>query len=225
MKERYKRIFDEHLFINNKAHHILEEAVIIPEKYLNIILGDIKQFEKNIIKSDFLNEKLCAIFTNICEKYKIEFIYKNVELNNFIQKGYFDSKSNIIYLICTNMINDIKKSKNDFDSFLATLREIVGHELIHRIQHERDQVKRLKDMDSNNIQKYLSDKFEIMAYAFQAIEWFRNEGLNDKDILSLLQSNKPIKYRNFIIELYHTHFNNHPILKIFYKYMYLYVKG
>jgi len=74
------------------------------------------------------------------------------------------------------------------------LIEALEHELIHREQLIRADGKlqgcKLASIDADNIDQYLSDKQEIMAYAAEIVTSFRNKGYKDNQIIDMLRSPK-----------------------------------
>jgi hypothetical protein len=81
--------------------------------------------------------------------------------------------------------------------------------------------------NQENIKEQLSNNQEIMAYAWQAVEELRYRFGNDKEILEHIKKYDLMFFRHSaILSAYYSLFEkDDPILKKFYKYMYLYLEG
>jgi len=80
--------------------------------------------------------------------------------------------------------------------------ETMQHELVHKEQLRRSGGKSytvsMENIDASNIDKYISDKAEIMAYAVQIVTTLRNENYSDNQILAMLKN--PSKWENKIVK-------------------------
>jgi hypothetical protein len=90
------------------------------------------------------------------------------------------------------------------------LIEAMEHEFVHREQLIRSSGKAhtvsLEKIDADNVDQYLADKSEIMAYAIQTVTTLRNEGYKDSQIIDMLRNqekwmNKITKSRSHL-EIY-----------------------
>ena len=77
-----------------------------------------------------------------------------------------------------------------------------------------------------NEKEYMSDKHEIMAYAFNTVEYFRMIGLTDLDLISRLKKKDIMLNSCFFYQKYNEVFNmEDKELKLYFKYMYMYLDG
>lgn len=248
----YKRMFGEYCLIvgdphteqnlqkvkNNLRKELIEEyksfigdwsfleAIIKPTE-LNQIIKYIEKYSKFIIQEeDNIIDRFNFILNN---SYKIYFIDTGDYSDKYILEA--TQPNNEIVLYMSTKINDIYQNKNNFDLFLKSFSEIVGHEIIHRLQKSKARITNIfKDIRKNSkgkidFQRYLSSKQEIMSYSFQAIEWYRNAGYDDSKIIALIKNRDKAKETNSFIKLYHDTFfiSDSPIIHRFYKYMYEYL--
>jgi len=90
------------------------------------------------------------------------------------------------------------------------LVETLEHEMVHREQLKRSDGKAhsvsMETIDADNVDQYLSDKQEIMAYAIQIVTTLRNENYTDIQIIDMIRrpknwANKIVKSRSHL-EMY-----------------------
>jgi hypothetical protein len=63
-----------------------------------------------------------------------------------------------------------------------------------------------------------------MSFAWQIVEWHRNEGMQDEEIKKMLQKKDTSKYRNGVLDKFHDTFSfGDKPLRLLYKYMYMYL--
>ena len=138
----------------------------------------------------------------------------------------------VIIIFCSPSIKDLFIDKNIEIKFLQTFKELIGHELIHRSQFIN---RHLNKSESNIIKgppqefkKYVSQKTEIMSYAWQIIEELRFKGFADKEILNYIQSkrsNENLNPDNSMLDYYIYNFRDTSVLNLLFKYMYEYIEG
>ena len=215
------------------------EAIVQPEEYFKSIEKDCKNFfrfnkNKNNIK------KICDNLSVMLRKHKIKFI-PNIKVSTkrdpYIPFGI--NSANVMFdkyiTIVIHCNENIIKSFNDeeyFTRFIAHLYVAIKHELIHRQQFLRIQSEELSSKIGNtkkfdNDLEYMSDKQEIMSFAWQAIEYFKLAGVKKQNILSILREPKEyFRFDNSVFSAYWWAYERKLISKetiqLFYKYAYLY---
>jgi hypothetical protein len=89
-------------------------------------------------------------------------------------------------------------NERSFEPFLDLLLQLVAHELVHKRQMgrirrankslEKTNFMRFSDLRAMHTGKYMSDKYEIMAFARQSIEEFRQMGFTKRGMLDVISS-------------------------------------
>lgn len=219
-----------------RYNSILSEAVQRPNNYLKLIQDQILKNKKLILKqSNNKINKLLILLSLILKKFKIKFYYKN-EISKYF--GIYEAetlldKKNTIIIWCNLSILEIIKNEKIFDRFLYSLLEILGHEIVHRMQLKDIKDKKILNIlstkDINNRIQYFSNKQEIMAFAWQIIEQFRFIGYSDDKIKEIMKTYKNPKLIHKklpeIYKLYIYLFNNdNSVLNKLHKYMYEYLQ-
>lgn len=77
-----------------------------------------------------------------------------------------------------------------FYELIAACDRIISHEMIHRMQLDllvEDDTKHLM-MDLSSAQTYLGNPYEIMAFAYQSVVEFKQNGFSNDTIITLLES-------------------------------------
>ena len=216
--KRYQSLFDC-IFTGS-----IKEAIINP-KYMQELIQLLKDNQPQISTHVF-SFKMAEILSKILKSYKIDFeIINDISSDRFLKTGRYDHTTMTITLFGVyNNLYKIIQSEESFNKFLKEFKELAGHELIHREQYVKDVSIFLTHKATDDIKTYLSDKKEIMAYAWQIVEYMRYS-LTDHQIYSLLKSDNSEKYEyhNALFQ-YHKHFTiQDKELQLFYKYMYLYL--
>jgi hypothetical protein len=205
----------------------LLEAVFVPKKEVEAILTILKNYKRVLLDSNLQDYDLCKYLSNLLKNYKILFVYENTDdENNFFSKGKYNHISDIISIPCLSKINYIVKDDNFFTLFLKTFQPLIGHELVHRMEYIQRALENLSNKrDNDKIKKYLSDHDEIMSYAWQSVEELRYRFGEDQEILKLVKSDSPIKYRvSYALTIYKVNFSlDDKVTKLLYKYIYLYL--
>lgn len=113
-------------------------------------------------------------------------------------------------------------------SFMAAAEKTIEHELVHRAQSNRmstKALKALKGQDPTELKRYLSNKYEQMAFACQAVTELSMYGYDKKKILDALR-NPSTPTPSFTLSMYSEHFNpGDKPFKRFMKYAYWYAVG
>lgn len=234
------------LSINRKwdkiVHVPLLENIVEPEDYLLDILDTMDRMKKDLITKEYTLEKACSILNHVFKKSKIKFMpqkriaYGNEYYINFgINKGAtIPDKYATIGIFLNNNFLKMYGDEKFYKKFLLGFTEVLKHELIHRGQDLKVKDIKLRDKvmsqsDDWKIEKYLSNKQEVMAFAWQIVERFRIEGYSNIEIKNLLKSDsKPKLSSSNILANYHYLFKkdikkNKDVLKLLYKYMYMYL--
>ena len=225
--QRYKPFFNLYL----------DEAIINVQEYFIPIEKKCKEFSKLFTKDKGF-EHTCTKLSLLLKKYKIKFVYEDYTMNtgDFLSANGFNfgevinDKSFTIIMHCNSNINSIFYN---YPSFIKAFFSVLRHELIHRIQYMKIEYKTLqkvidrKEPFDDNI--YLNDAHEIMAFAWQLVDYYRLMRLSKEQILKVLQ--KPYEYlelQNNILSGF-IRANRKGVvtdksLKLLYKYAYEYAK-
>ena len=209
---------------NSKEGLILYEAVInVSVELGNIadLLYDVKNILIPITSIDTFINILNGQFQN--KKILFKYNYRLPE-DIFTSLNTFNKKTSEIIVYIGPKIHLLNGS--NFQELINDLLHLIGHELIHREQFLRmDYIKNIESYAFTDKKKYLSNKQEIMAYAWQIINSFRLHGALDSDIQKILKTNSNIKFQlgGKVLADYHDLFTiDDKELKLLYRYMYLY---
>jgi hypothetical protein len=230
MLEKYSPFFD----------YLLIESTINPEMYFQPIEKICQNlFEKYNDEDNIV--KLCKKISSSLSKYKIKFI-PNMTVDSgrdfYIPLGI--NSGNVMYdkyctivIHCNRYIMDSFTQRDIFNNFIKALYIVIKHELLHRKQYLNTESLKLIQKIGNGKKtdrtgaEYLSDDHEIMAFAWQAIEYFRLSSLSKLQILDILR--KPKEYftvSNSVFTAYWRGYDlgflSEDVIKKFYKYAYLY---
>jgi len=214
----------------------LEEAVIRTEKYAYQLKGWFEYFlfeAKNI--NFIITQDLTKALTEHFEPYGIEFHFtgNNPESDGSgIYRMQSGNKTYVIQVKCDQNFKQNAKSQSPL--LIQTFYELLTHELTHRGQfllrniHKMEKEKYISSTE--DFKKYLSQKAELMAYANQAIEELRFEGLSDKEILIKVKSFDFKETKSAAILNYMKYFNkndkkDYMIFKQLLRYMVEYLTG
>lgn len=124
--------------------------------------------------------------------------------------------------------------KTNSQILVQTFYELITHELTHRGQFLLNELNIFNDKknikDKLGWKNYLSQKYELMAYANQAIEELRFEGHSNNDILVMIKSfnfrdSKSTTIKNYMETFDKKVSSDLKILKQLFKYMYEYLMG
>lgn len=217
---KYRRIFEALHYFSN-----LNEAVIHTEKYQEVLEEALfSVFDYPLINksSDEIIKKLNSVFSS----YNILFKIVNEEGRNGIVRGKSIEHSIIIFV--TEDFNKYFKDRKFFARFLNTCGLVFAHELVHRGQYlqnvERVHLNKNVSLIPEDL-KYYRNKHELMAFANMIIEELRFNGYTNEMILKGLQNNSLNKYGSGFLIFYQETFEDEPqILKLLYKYIYMYLK-
>ena len=230
--KRYKRLFEERVptvYGPTIPTEFLTESTLVPKEEVFEIFQLLIKNKKDIFSKKNKDQKLCSQLSQILAKYKISFKYDALAKNTiFITGGIYVQTNDTIYLTCSSRINSINETEKHFYDFLDSFKPGIGHELLHRMQliQRKHHILFGGTIDKNDLIKQLSSNQEIMAYAWQAVEELRNRFGNDKEILEHIKKYDLMFFRHStVLSTYYSLFEkDDPILKKFYKYMYLYLE-
>jgi hypothetical protein len=211
----------------------LAEAVLFPEKSIvdsfNKILinnksgvlfhlrrGTTRQNKAEAI-ANFLNGKV--------SKFDIKFV-ADAKDKKPISKGGGVGADNIINIyIDANNIDWLERGR--YDLFVHEQNETIKHELIHVAQNKRifkaGKSPEITMKYKNDLQKYFSDKLELMAYAAGLVDYLKSKGAPDKDIANFQQS-KYLQNSIFLVSFNAALEKDLALKKRFLKYIYGYMK-
>ena len=241
--DTYKEYQDKeyHISFYKPSHamsYFISESVIRPDKYIVLLCDNLKSIiQSNQGKKFAVSELFCKFINSKLKIFNIEFRSSNTFDNeesklsgvNVMFTGY---KSLTIIIFCSPIINELFINKELSTHFLQVFKEIVGHELIHRSQfinrHLNKSESNIMRQPPEEFNKYLSQKTEIMSYAWQIIEELRFKGLSDTKILNYIKTKRNdnnLDYENNILDYYIYTFRDTQVLNQLFKYMYEYLKG
>lgn len=219
-----------------KRIHSLEESVIRTEKYAYQIKEWFEYVLFELRNTNFIvTSDLTKVLSNYFDPYGIQFIFKG---NNIASDGsgiggmQSGNKTYVIQVLCDHNFKQNVKTQSKL--LIQTFYDLIVHELTHRGQFLLRNIYRMETekytSPRENFKKYLSQKSELMAYANQAIEELRFEGLSDKEIIIKLKSFDFKETRSATLLNYMSTFNkndpsDYKIFKQLIKYMIEYLTG
>lgn len=233
--KRYKPIFEEKKYSSSLID--LYEDIINPILYLGSIEKKLDKALYKIKGKNYSLNKLCFIlgfyFSN--ERIKIEpqlDIKKGDVYNNYgINEGacLFDKKATIGIFCNPNLIQIQSKDDKYIEEFKRWFLYVLKHELIHRGQNLKIRDIKLRSIvlskQYNTIRDELKDSQEIMARAWEIIEYYRIiYNLSDNKILQIINNKGDSTFGgNQTLFVYMQLFEyDSKEIKLLYKYMYLY---
>jgi hypothetical protein len=181
-----------------KLSHLFEQAISVNAEasICKSILARCRSFfyDKELSYDeveDYLNDQFRSLLITFTRSphFNDEFDSSNPSINNCIHDATFFTANNEIEITLLSGVEDIVSDGYKFDEFSSELMGIINHELVHRLQIERARITQLRQQDPSNLHEYLSDKYEIMAYAKQAThEISVTTGMPAKEIAEKLTS-------------------------------------
>jgi hypothetical protein len=220
------------------SFHLFNEAVIDVNKYLQSLNRLFDDIRNEILKARNLfsiKRILNKTFKEYRIKFKISFKdeiqkHEDYRYGIIVAETLLDKYSTII-IYCNRYILDISKNDKIFEEFKKRCIKYIQHELIHRLQlidiNDLKIKKNLNIKDQDKI-KYFSNDKELMAFAWQVVEELRFSGLSDNDIKRKLTKLDFTANHSKTFTIYIRLFKNtenENILKILYKYIYMYLEG
>jgi len=128
----------------------------------------------------------------------------NPEYSKVYIRNAVSYDSGLIEISIEDNFYEIFEYDDIWNDFLKTLKRIISHELIHREQINKvknkaknksgEVLSKLADNEEDtvqgtgNIRKYLSNKWEAMAFAKEAVQEFKDIGYSNKDILNRIKN-------------------------------------
>lgn len=233
-KQQRKRIVNkwESIYKVGVFYPSLQEAVVKPEEYIKNIYNIIQKIPK-YYKENFDNLKKFTYKLNF--KFRKEKVIFEAEkgvrsgVNNFLDYGinearcYLDRFGTIIVYLNPNVF------KISAEEFVKILTNIIKHELVHRGEFLRVNSKNTKNKmmqkDHSTRIKYLSDKHEIMAYAWSIVEEYKIIGFKRDKILNFFRNGTEDLNYSINYQMYRNTFEkDDPVMKLLYKYIYMYLE-
>jgi len=217
----------DYCLFTGSSHNLFQPTKKLIEDVLNpdYVLQIIRSIQKNkqALVHSKTAERLVDLLNDILVQDNIYFIYNKFN-DDLIYKGGFYKKTGEIEIHLGQAINNILEKEENFNSFLLKAKEVIGHELIHRLQFIKDNEKKMDAEKYDTIKEYLSSPYEVMSFAWQIVEWHRNDGMDDDEIKKMLQKKDARKYKNGVLDKFHDVFSivDKP-LRLLYKYMYMYL--
>ncbi len=229
--KRYKCIKESYVDEN----HIFYEKVQKPENYLKIIIDKIVELNKQQYKN--LQDIINTLNTNLYhEKIIFKPSSKEPKYNSGIVSAGYQPKTNEILLFYSPKIERAFKiigkgyDSEYFDIFLENVYDLLGHEIIHRMQYLKDKKKYIGVMSDENRIAYLSKPKEIMAHAWEIVQEFKMFGKNNEAIRMIFKSNRDSENLKWLLfsarlKMYYTSFEStSKTMKLLYKYIYEYTE-
>lgn len=206
--------------------YILFELKVIEEAVQNIDISFIDAIEKEFDKLPVQRAKESIKFLNLkFDKYDICF-----ELSQSQSRGLTTPEGYIkIFLAGEEFLYN--------DELFKTIRTLVKHELIHRIQSSKMREKIVTSAAAKKAEEYYGNKQELMSYANQIVNDLLDE-YNKKDLLIHLKkkaiSDDMFKHSPFLkvyVDLFSynveksakQNYENRKTLEKLFKYMYQYL--
>lgn len=197
-------------------------------------IGDLIYDHKITIQKCSYIDECISLLNNFLVKRKIKFLYTGKDNKDIIPIGGTSIKNQDILIYCSSRFQELLEStgnNNIFEEFLTNVFRILGHELIHREQilriKRQDLIDSIHKKSSEDKRKYYSNKYEIMAYAWQIVNSMRMSNLSDSSIKKILSLNSKTKFDlgGDILQIYHNLFkDSSSIIKRLYKQMYEYLE-
>ena len=141
--------------------------------------------------------------------------------------GYTQTKPPYVIGIELQDVSVFSSKKLLLDYWIPALYQILGHEMIHRHQLSRMQIRKKANYSSMgriDFEKYYGDKQEIMAFAHEAMIQMLGSGLSKTEMLKLASSGlDKIDFLN-LQEFLDYYGPGTPEYKLFAKYLYQYIQ-
>lgn len=214
------------------------------------ILNKIKYYRRQLRKSDSGNVKeFVDRFVDFMNSEDLSFINNNIEFEygrtGGADWGKYGFQGASMYddgILGVSLSGGIfKLNDKSYEVFLSLLLQLFAHELVHKKQMakirkakktlEKTNFMKFANLRAINTDKYMSDKYEIMAFARQSIEEFRQMGFTKKGMLEVI-SNPLSKTNKRLINSMKSNFSyylsslgmRHPATKRMMKMMYQYIE-
>ncbi len=210
-----------------KFMYYVREAVIFPDIYIKDMLGTLTNHIQLFLKKSYTDKEIIKLLIKIFLKDKILFILQpRIAVHGeVLNRGGFKQQSGYFIIFCNFDITNIQKDKESYKSFCYEFMDLIGHEMIHRIQYINSKEQWIvKLQNTKDPKKYLFDPHEIMAYAWQIVQYFKLQNYTNKQIKEILSSTNNEKLNCRTLKAYHYFFDkDSDVIKRLYKYMYQYL--
>lgn len=194
-----------------KFKQYLDEKVVLPSTFkINKLTKEIFNYIKTRDTDDLYD--ILDDMNRIGERYDVSFEYGSGKTDNedyFGLEGgeYFDRVNNITITIVRDDFEKTFTNDNLLEKFIAGLRSILSHEMVHQGQASKynpkykidikKQVKELQNLvkkhDNDEMLAYLNRKEEIMAWANTMLQELLNLGHKKEEILTMLKNTESNK--------------------------------
>lgn len=201
------------------SYNYFIEGIIKPNSYVEEIKNFfIKNFDP---KENFINNLI-----NTGSKYRIIFGIDQNSHNRIFIGGSYNNILKLISIKCTKEVEGVIISKQDYtDYIIKDLMEILGHEIVHRMQYSKKDMDKFEYRLANTQKQYLADRDEMMSYAWQIVEWYKVSGLSSDDIKIIIKDEYNINRKNTPLYVYYQTFkDDKQYLNQLYKYIYMYLE-
>jgi hypothetical protein len=205
-------------------------AVIPSVDFVNVELNN----NKERILSCSTNDEIDFIFNDIFNLYCILFqmselptsTCSNVEWS--IHNGFTSASKIVMITFGAEFISKFNEfAKIQWKNFCSSIETIIGHEFIHVYQlHKMPESISINafNLKSTDID-YLSNKHEICAFAYQAVQEFKLNGLAYNDIIEGIKTPSEMIYDSDVFWSYIYYFRSgDTVLKRFLNLMYEYAQ-
>jgi hypothetical protein len=209
----------------NRYQPYFTEAVINPDKYISNNIQPLINKTANAIYDSKNMQSICKKLNFLFSKLNIEFKnLKDVSPIGILHAPATNNKKKTITIYLSDNLLNVRQTK-DMRFFFLELKAKLSHELIRRGQFIKADTLDLKGYAANdNELSYMKDRHEIMAYAFNTIEYFRIIGIRDEQLKSYIKQKHPLLNSCFFYTQYANNFTKEDKeLKLYYKYIYMYL--
>lgn len=224
----FKQFLTEAIIDVSKESKYIETAIkrLKPE----FVGKDLNYYEvEEILNNDVTLRSFGILFTQ-SDRHFDEFDSSNAMINIGLDGARYYPGLDEIHVQTLRGIEDKLSDSYDYDDFVNIFMSSIKHELVHRNQMQRTREEQFKDQDGDNIEKYLGDHREIMAYSAQAAhELMVTSGELPEKLINKLRTSQGIRQIvpwSDALGIYHDTFeHDSPIWKKFIKYLIAYLEG
>ena len=183
---------------------------------------------EEILNNDPTLRAFGIIFTQSARHFD-EFDSSNAMINIGLDGAHYYPALDEIHVQTIRGLEDKLDDSYDYDEFVNILIGSIKHELVHRNQMQRTREEQFKDQDTDNVEEYLADHREIMAYSAQAAHELMLTGDSLEKIINQLKTSQGIRRLtpwSSALGIYHDTFEHDTsVWKKFINYLVSYLKG
>lgn len=180
-----------------KLFELKQELPQVIEPNAGFVIKALRSVKDNLIG----NADPLVVLNTALADYNISFQYTNSPDSRVrahdevgIVRAETDSTGRIM-VDMENDLHDVFASTKLWDEFIIVLGEVVGHELIHRTQFKaivsgKEKYSAPPETGDKraDYKAYLANKYEMMAYAYQAVVEYKNAGFKKSAVETLLNN-------------------------------------